>query len=474
MDAPVSGLKRPSHSPVREWSVRILLILLLGGGLGLGVHVALQFSRGHNPFQDLWVSMVDGRPFPLASLFQPSSGSTSLSLVVPQPDYPSAVEPTVIPTPPEMTALPSPPPEPAPLPAAEPKTPEPTAPEPTASPSTPSVPQDTPPPPAEPAPLQSAPTAAPPPMPEPNITPPQAMLPPLIVSTTPTPRDSKQVPNLATLGDFRNLGRTVPPLTTAPQPEMTATNAAGLTLPVVARDGRAAWQTYAAPPVNPLPPIRLALIFNDLGLEQDVSAAIADKFPPDVAMAFTPYGGVLDRQIKQAREQGHEVFLSLPVEQVGYPARDPGPFGLLVAARDDENLARMEQSLARMQGYIGVIAEDGPFLRSPQMIPILKALEEHGLSYVSTDLADAPVSLPRLQVTDNLFPGQFRESLQERLDYALKRAQTEHQAVVVVPATPLSLHVVGEWLKTLSKQNVVLVPPSALFRRSMPQVDANP
>lgn len=288
---------------------------------------------------------------------------------------------------------------------------------------------------------------------------------PLVLPTMPASRDSKQVPTLATLGDFSGSGRPAQPLTAAPQADMTMTTADGLVLPAKAPDGRAPWQAYAAPPVTPPPPARLALIFTDLGMEQDTSATIAARFPSDVAMAFTPYGGVLDRQVKLARERGHEVFLSLPVEQVGYPARDPGPFGLLVAARDDENMARVDQSLSRMHGYVGVIAEDGPFLRSKQMIPVLKSLEEHGLGYLSTDIADAPAALPRLQVTDDLPAGEFRESLQEQLDHALKRAQIEKRAVVVVPATPLALQVVGNWLKTLPRQGVTLVPPSSLLSR---------
>ena len=56
-----------------------------------------------------------------------------------------------------------------------------------------------------------------------------------------------------------------------------------------------------------------------------------------------------------AQRAGHEIFLDIPMEPVGYPVNDPGPLTLLTSLGAVGNLSRLEKALGRTEGYAGVM-----------------------------------------------------------------------------------------------------------------------
>ena len=48
------------------------------------------------------------------------------------------------------------------------------------------------------------------------------------------------------------------------------------------------------------------------------------------------------------------MLLEVPMEPFDFPDSDPGPHALLAAAGSDENLKRLDWSLSRFTGYVGV------------------------------------------------------------------------------------------------------------------------
>ena len=97
---------------------------------------------------------------------------------------------------------------------------------------------------------------------------------------------------------------------------------------LIAPDGRVPAQAYARP-FRPNGKPRVSLIVGGLGLNAVTTRAAIERLPPEVTLSFVPYAENLQGWIDQARAQGHEVMLEMPMEPTGYPDNDPGPYTLL-------------------------------------------------------------------------------------------------------------------------------------------------
>lgn len=189
------------------------------------------------------------------------------------------------------------------------------------------------------------------------------------------------------------------PLNPAPDPALVAGSAFG-PLPVIGPDGRQAWRVYARPPaVGPRKP-RVAILLTGLGLSASQTQA-AIQLPGEISLGFLPHAPGLGSKLAEARAAGHEVLLHLPMEPRNYPNDDPGPHALLTSLTPAANLERLEWSLSRGVGYVGVINRSGArFAESDSDLrPVLLSLRNRGLMYV-----DASEAGPRnaLKLADQL------------------------------------------------------------------------
>lgn len=283
----------------------------------------------------------------------------------------------------------------------------------------------------------------------------------LPVPQAPAPRDAKQFPGFTGLPERP----AATPLAEAPDPMLVRNSDAG-PLPIVALDGRVSWKEYAHPLVPPDGKPVVAVIIDGVGLDRDATQAAIERLPAEITLAFSPYAAGLDRSVKAARQAGHEVMISLPTEASGFPDRDPGPWGLLTSLTAEDNIERLEGVLARMVGYVGVVAEDGPFVRSlAHLGPVLKVLDERGLMYVGHGVEgeDIPVHFPITEYADQ---EAFREAIDTRLSRAAITARETGRALVVLSPRPVSMERLVDWLGKLKSQGVVLVPASALVRET--------
>lgn len=274
----------------------------------------------------------------------------------------------------------------------------------------------------------------------------------------PLPRSVDKAPSFANL---------TPP-TAKPKP-LGAVPAEGMTrhsgfgpLPVIAGDGRQSWQVYARPfesKDNTKP--RLAVVVTGLGLDREATDAAIDRLPPDVTLAFSPYAASLDAWVKKARDAGHEVLLALPVEESGYPARDPGPWGLTTSARPEDNADRLLRVLARTAGYVGVLAQDGPFTKSQQLPPILAMLKERGLLFVGNGAAADPKP-PMVALGGTVDSDVFRDAVESKQKALAAQVRAKGSQAVLFSPRPASLEAMVPWLASLAAEGIVLAPVSAL------------
>jgi polysaccharide deacetylase 2 family uncharacterized protein YibQ len=245
-------------------------------------------------------------------------------------------------------------------------------------------------------------------------------------------------------------------------------------LPVIAVDGREAWQVYARPfPPGETRP-RIAVVLTGLGLSQAATNA-AIGLPGAVSLSFAPYAANLDEWAIRARAAGHEILLDLPMEPQDYPTDDPGPHTLLTSLNPSDNVARLEWLLGRFAGYIGVIERMGTkFARSSEALrPVLVALKNRGLMVVDSRTSETSwvfelagqVGLARAVASAEIDRLASREAIDRQLAALEQEARTSGYAVAVARPYPVSIERLTLWARSLEDRGFVLAPVSAIANR---------
>jgi polysaccharide deacetylase 2 family uncharacterized protein YibQ len=286
-------------------------------------------------------------------------------------------------------------------------------------------------------------------------------------------------PTTAATGDVAELRR-VPeaaegqPLSTAAVARVTEKGKYG-PLPRIASDGSRPFDVYARPsPRRPQATGRVAMIVGGLGLSQTTTQEAMRVLPPEVTLAFAPYGSSLDRWMQRARGDGHELLLQIPMEPFDYPDNDPGPHTLLTSATAEVNADRLDWLLTRLSNYIGVVNYMGARFTSNEAMlgGVLQTLAGRGLMFVddgSSSRSTAEISakkarLPfaRGDVGIDVVPND--EAIDQRLAQLEQVARARGTAVGVANALPITLRHLESWAKGLEARGLVLVPISAVAR----------
>lgn len=246
----------------------------------------------------------------------------------------------------------------------------------------------------------------------------------------------------------------------------------GAFLPRIGPNGRVSRLVYArpAPPADKRP--RIALLVTGFGLSDSDSQSAMAALPGPISLAFTPYGSDLDRLGAAARQAGHELLVSIPMEPDGYPLNDAGTKSLLTGASPAQNAANLEWALSRMQGYVGVTGamegmrgERFAALTSSLSI-VLDDLKSRGLLYVDPIAGHVPELLPPVpgRAVDLVVDDPpARADLEGKLA-ALERIAREKGSALGLagPLRPVVVERIASWAKGLEERGFVLVPVSAL------------
>jgi len=294
----------------------------------------------------------------------------------------------------------------------------------------------------------------PPPVPEPKAAAPAAPLP-----TDAAPLPLPGVPAAAVT------------LVPAPVPGLVEDSRNG-PLPRIAQDGRKPWQVYARPfPATDKRP-RIAIVMSDLGLSGVTTGNALAKLPPGITLAFLPYAERLDDWVERARTKGHEVMLSVPMEPLNYPRDDPGPNALLTMLGPDRNIERLEWSLGKAVGYVGITSTTGSkFTANPAaMQPVIDVLKARGLLLVDSrvnpksvagplaNLAGVPRALGDRVIDRDLSRGAIDDQLRELEELA----KTNGAAVGFASPYPTTIERLNLWLTSLADRGIALAPASAV------------
>ncbi|SON57531.1 Divergent polysaccharide deacetylase [Hartmannibacter diazotrophicus] len=247
-------------------------------------------------------------------------------------------------------------------------------------------------------------------------------------------------------------------------------------LPRVGANGVRPVDAYA----RPVPPIigaspKVAIVIGGLGLSQTGTHEALNELPPEITLAFAPYGNSLDLWQRRARQDGHELLLQIPLEPFDFPDNDPGPHTLLTDNSADRNLERLHWLMARISAYVGVMNYMGARFTANQIAfePVLQDLAKRGLLYF--DDASSSRSKAReiagqvgtpFVLADLIIDSEPSDaSVDTRLVQLEEIARTRGIAIGYASALPVTIARIKDWASGLENRGITLVPLTAALKR---------
>jgi polysaccharide deacetylase 2 family uncharacterized protein YibQ len=243
-------------------------------------------------------------------------------------------------------------------------------------------------------------------------------------------------------------------------------------LPRIARGGRTPMLAYARKYDGADKRPKIALVIRGLGIGAANTELALTQLPADVTLAFTPFSPELQGSTDQAREQGHEVLLEIPMEPFDFPESDPGPHLLLAAASAEENIKRLDWALSRATGYVGVMnLLGGRFLgESGAIEPVLGHLAKRGVLFFDNGMSSNSVTTTSARhvratmatASLTLDTVQTPAAIDTKLADLEAAARQDGFAIGVASAYPVSIARVSEWLANAQARGFHPVPLTAV------------
>ncbi|SIQ87429.1 hypothetical protein SAMN05880582_104148 [Rhizobium sp. RU20A] len=225
--------------------------------------------------------------------------------------------------------------------------------------------------------------------------------------------------------------------------------------------------------------VRIAIVVGGLGLSQTGTQHAISTLPGPITLAFAASGNSLQRWVQQARRDGHEVLLQLPMEPFDYPQNDPGPLTLLTSAKGAQLTGDLEAALVRMGSYTGVMNYlGGKFLSdSDALETVIRDVSGRGLLFLDdgssaqslsgkvAGAVGAPHGFADLTLDATLDEG----AILRKLDELERIARKNGSAIGVASAFDESVAAIAKWSDEASGRGIEIVGPSVLIGEPQPQ-----
>ena len=219
---------------------------------------------------------------------------------------------------------------------------------------------------------------------------------------------------------------------------------------------------------------KIVLILGGMGLNEKLTRKAISDLPATITFAFAPYGNNLQAQVDKARDEGHEVFLQLPLEPVGFPATNPGPKTLLADADGATNLDALYWHLSRFSGYAGVINYmGGRFLSTPNAVKsLLVELKRRGLNFIedgslpmsATDQVATTMNMPVRHGTVQIDQNPDATSITAALEDLEKQASGGGIAIGIGSGLEITVQAVRDWARDAASRGIEIIPATAAFK----------
>jgi polysaccharide deacetylase 2 family uncharacterized protein YibQ len=266
-------------------------------------------------------------------------------------------------------------------------------------------------------------------------------------------------------------------------------------LPRIAESGRTPAQAFAgAFDLGEKHP-RIALVIDGIGLDKAMSQQVLRTLPRTIDIAYSAYAPtkVLDALDKEARHQGRECLVSIPMEPSGFPAVEEGDKSLLTGNSPEQNRNNLDWVLSNVQGCVGATGgsdgmEGERYAESRQsFVDLVSTFDHRGLLYLDArpgapalDTPEAGHALPRdVDVVIDRAVSAGEPATADVIDRnlaTLERLAAEHGSAIGLagPPRPVLLERLAVWANGLAARHLVLAPLTAIPPPRPPTQDASP
>jgi polysaccharide deacetylase 2 family uncharacterized protein YibQ len=237
-----------------------------------------------------------------------------------------------------------------------------------------------------------------------------------------------------------------------------------------------AWLRYATTaPVDVRDRPRVAIVIDDLGLDRPRTERVI-ALPAAVTMSFLAYSGELAHFTDEARRNGHEMIVHVPMEPVNAKI-DMGPNGLATNQTHDEVLRRLDWDLGRFDGYVGINNHMGSRFTgdAEAMGWVMEDLKSRGLMFldsrtIGTSIgakAAAAAGVPFAERDVFLDDDQSAYAVQQRLREVEAIARRKGTAIAIGHPHDATIDALISWIAKLPSKNIVLVPLTDIVKARM-------
>jgi len=225
----------------------------------------------------------------------------------------------------------------------------------------------------------------------------------------------------------------------------------------------------------------VAIVIDDMGVDRGRTRR-AWNLPGPLTLSFLTYAKDIAQQMADARNNGHELLLHVPMEPSS-PDVDPGPNVLITGMPREEILANLNWTLDQADGYVGINNHMGSRFTSEMdgMSVVMETLKERGLLFL--DSVTSPKSAGRAAakahgvpfIARNIFLDHVDdvEEIRGRLKQTAALAKRRGYAVAIAHPRDATIEALEPWLKDLRSQGIQLVPLSAILMRAMTRLRAD-
>lgn len=218
----------------------------------------------------------------------------------------------------------------------------------------------------------------------------------------------------------------------------------------------------------------ISLVMKDYGVSKRLSERAREILPGEVTFVLSPYPRNIEDFQKSAREDGHEVWLQLPLENNSYPPSDPGPQAILSRLSLRYNTDQLLWLLTRTVGYSGIVMmSDDVFNNAePMFRSLMREIYDRGLGIFELN-TNMPSEIPekvsrQLQtpyrgVDINLDSEKWRGNRTQAFEFLETIASGKGAATAIFEPHPETLIAIDLWARNLEQQGFQLAPLSAVI-----------
>lgn len=234
-----------------------------------------------------------------------------------------------------------------------------------------------------------------------------------------------------------------------------------------------AWIRFALPyepePGKPL----IAIVIDDVGVSRRHSAA-SIALPGPLTMSFLTYADGVNQQAEEARRQGHEIMLHVPMEPSSETI-DPGPNALLAGMPEPELRARLTWAMRQLDGYVGINNHMGSRFTQDQdgMRTVLETISRSGHFFLDSRTSGGSVAgeiahdLGMPFASRNVFLDHEDDIpvIRRQLEQVERLARQNGAVIAIGHPRPKTTEVLREWIPTLQAKGLQLAPVTAIVRQ---------